>query len=208
VAQAAGQAVRDASPFSAIEVQFPECDKSPDLPEWQAHIGPGVLAVQETDDRRILFTSLVMSVFDYCGHVSFHIHVKLRLMVGVSAVSCCLEFIPFLPLVALLVSLYLLCRAWIPVDKVVKVDQEGPNVRPLTKAGNFLKAWFEWLNPEKSLFLLRISAVFLARAVFPRRVYYPALIAAYIFGFVVQLYQKRVFHRLVDGFWLCTRDPG
>jgi hypothetical protein len=148
VAQAAGQTVRDASPFSATEVEFPECEESPDLPESQAHIGPGVFAVQETDERRISFTSLVMSVFDYCGHVSFDIHVKLRLMVGVSAVSLCLEFIPFLPLVALLVSLYLLYRAWILVDKAVKVDEECVNLRPLTKHGNFLKDWFEWRHPE------------------------------------------------------------
>jgi hypothetical protein len=200
VSEICAQKNRDETPFASIEVELSECLQSLEFPESRELTTP-IKTISEFDSTIL---GPIKYIMEYCNHLHFDIHIKLRLLFFVSFVSFLLKFMSFLPLVALLICVYLLWTAWERLDRG-SLEPEKKGMERFLRVQNFLADWFEWKNPDKSWLLFRVCCgVFLAWAIFPTWIYVILCCLGYFFGILRPLYMSRVFQRIASGFWFCT----
>lgn len=204
IARVASESNRDETPFSSIEVELQECHQNLEVPE-ALPVDP-IVAEENSLDPLGSFLAPIKFILDYCNHLHFDIHIKLRTLFFVSLISFFLKFIPFLPLVALCVIIYLLFSAW----QKLNLDNNKPQ-EPRSQSEGFLQVrqffteWFAWENSEKSMLLLKsASAIFLGWIILPPNAYVLACIVSYLYFIVLPIYQSNIFSKIVSGFWFCT----
>ncbi|OHT07172.1 hypothetical protein TRFO_01303 [Tritrichomonas foetus] len=208
ISSLAKQTERDETPFSSIEVELAECHQSLEFPEASPddHVAP---VIEDTNaDHMASVLAPIKFILDYCNHLHFDIHIKLRILFFISLVSFCMKFIPFLPLICLLVSIALMFTGWqniqndgkMPESRFVGTDNQG-----VLQIQSFFNDWFAWQNPRKSELLLRVcGSIFLGWAVLPKKYFVFGCILSYLFFIVIPLHNSDMFKKIVSGFWFCT----
>jgi hypothetical protein len=210
VAELSAAGRRDETPFASIEVELPECTATHSISDTTARgdraapVGP-VAPVSESRDRIVDVLQPVRAALDYCNHLRFDVHIKMRILFFVSSIAFLMKYVPFLPLVALVVAMLVLYRAWICRDSHgPELDAPSANVKVRT-IQTFLGDWFEWRNKAKSFMTLQVAgAVFIGWAILPPPVYGVACVGAYIAAVIVPIYRTKAWKKFLAGFWFCT----
>jgi hypothetical protein len=156
-------------------------------------------------DRIIDVLQPVRAALDYCNHLRFDVHIKMRILFLVSSIAFVMKYIPFLPLLALVVVILVLYRGWIYLESQgAYPEARSTNVKVRT-IQTFLGDWFEWRDKAKSLITLQVAgAVFMGWVILPPTVYAVACGGAYIGAVVVPIYRTKLWKKLLAGFWFCT----
>ena len=208
IVKLSSQTTRDETPFSSIEVELEACTHSPEVVEAQNQ--ESEIPVPEGDDetQMVAFVGPVKGFFDYCNHLHFDIHVKLRMLFIISAAAFCMKYIPFVPLVALLVVAYMLRAGWLKIEEdsgVTEPKTESEANKGFNSVRNFVLDYLAWQNIEKSSLVLKVaSAIFLGWIILPGKAYTLVCIIAYIVFVAWPIYQSDLLQKIVAGFWFCT----
>ena len=208
IVKLSSQTTRDETPFSSIEVELEACTHSPEVVEAQNQ--ESEIPVPEGDDetQMVAFVGPVKGFFDYCNHLHFDIHVKLRMLFIISAAAFCMKYIPFVPLVALLVVAYMLRAGWLKIEEdsgVTEPKTESEANKGFNSVRNFVLDYLAWQNIEKSSLVLKVaSAIFLGWIILPGKAYTLDCIIAYIVFVAWPIYQSDLLQKIVAGFWFCT----
>lgn len=207
IVKLASQTARDETPFSSIEVELEACTVAPEVMEAQ-HNESEIQVPEDSDETQMVaFVRPVKGFFDYCNHLHFDIHVKLRMLFVISAAAFCMKFIPFVPLVALVVVAYMLHAGWEKIEEQhgQTEKQESTDNKGFNKVKNFVLDYLAWQDIEKSSLVLKVAtAVFFGWIVLPKNVYIVTCIVAYIVFVAKPIYQSDLLQKLVAGFWFCT----
>jgi hypothetical protein len=203
ISELTSQASDSETPFSSIEVELLDCPRCYDVLDSSAADPTRIAPAIARSVPAIDILEPVRYVFDYCNHLRFDVHIKLRALFIISMVSFALKFIPFLPLFALSLSIGLLYSGWISLEgQQPQRASENPKMR---KIDVYFGDWFQWRDPPKTLMLLKAStAVFVAWALLPMRIYVAVCIVAFALVIVRPVYRKDHWKALIDGFWFCT----
>ena len=208
IVKLSSQTTRDETPFSSIEVELEACTHSPEVVEAQNQ--ESEIPVPEGDDETQMaaFVGPVKGFFDYCNHLHFDIHVKLRMLFIISAAAFCMKYIPFVPLVALLVVAYMLRAGWLRIEEdngVTEPKTESEANKGFNSVRNFVLDYLAWQNIEKSSLVLKVaSAIFFGWIILPGKAYTLVCIIAYIVFVAWPIYQSDLLQKIVAGFWFCT----
>ena len=188
VRQAVTQAFDD-TPFSALEIELPECRHSAGIGSAPQDVGEDV-----KEDPLVSVLAPMKDFFDYCISLNFDIHFKLRFLLVLSLVSFFLKYMPFFPFVQLCVALTLLATAWHGMNQERirrEKDTEIPEVAVgFVNSQRFVSDWLIWRNPSKSFALLEISvANFIAWLILPTKWYF--LVTVISFGVLIFRYMGK-----------------
>ncbi|OHT00527.1 hypothetical protein TRFO_32763 [Tritrichomonas foetus] len=193
------------TPFNSIEVELQECT--------QTNIIPAVSVIEDYDDTVDPVTVVLAPVkefFDYFNNLHFDMHIKLRILLVMSFVSFCLQYIPFLPFCALLIIIYLLYNGWKSLDRDLEEEEsKEPNI-PAVAGGfviteKFLMSYLGWRDPRKSILVLQSClSIILAWLVIPERIYPYACLIAYIYYVIRPLMSSNIVAKIYSGPWFST----
>ena len=163
------------------------------------------------DDAKfdILASSLapLKFAFDYFNHLHFDIHIKLRILFFISGISFIMKFIPFLPLVCLVIVISILYHGWeyIKNDGYIPESRYTTHNQSVIQLQSFFNDWFAWQNPKKSKLLLFIcGTIFILWNILPRQAYVVTCAIGYILLIVHPLIHSNILKKVVQGFWFCT----
>lgn len=202
------QTERDETPFSSIEVDLPECHQTLEVPEASSFDDHATPVPEDTKiDRMTTSLAPLKSFFDYCNHLNFDIHIKLRILFFMSLASFCMKFIPFLPLVCLLIAATITFNGWDYLlngennqEQKFASDNQG-----VIQIQNFFEDWFGWQNPKKSQRLLYTCvSIFISWVIMPRQLFVILCSVCYAVFIIVPVYNSNVLSKIVTGFWFCT----
>ena len=124
-----------------------------------------------------------------------------------SLASFCMKFIPFLPLVCLLIAATITFNGWDYLlngennqEQKFASDNQG-----VIQIQNFFEDWFGWQNPKKSQRLLYTCvSIFISWAIMPRQLFVILCSVCYAVFIIVPVYNSNVLSKIVTGFWFCT----
>lgn len=206
VTRVAVQNEHNDTPFSSIEVELQECTGSIEIVEAQ-HTDHETPVQEDWNHELLQYLVPVKDIFDYCNGLHFDIHIKARLLFVISSVAFCMKFIPFAPLVALGVIVYMLYSAWevLEGEKPQWEMGETESTRPFARVRGFRLDYFGWRDSEKSSMVIRIAgAVFLGWVLLPVELYVTVCVLAYIWFIGRRLYRSDLVQKVVGGFWFYT----
>lgn len=196
-------------PFSCIDCEFEEVENDWVLQEENAQKH---LIIWESGCDDDLDSHMIKSFGNLFVYMHFDIHIKLRILFIISLITFCLKFIPFLPLVFLIMICTLLYNAWKKLNaegaKNQTKDESEENSSVLN--GNdllrtFVNNWFLWNDFQKSSKLLKISLfMFSVWAVMDKYIYYTVYALFFVFFTLKPIFTSSVFRRIINGFWFCT----
>lgn len=201
---------RDETPFAAIEFDLPECNESKNL-EFTA---PNAMdPIAEEDDHRndalVVFLQPIKSMIDYCNHLHFDIHIKLRILFFIGVISFILKFIPLLPLCGAIIAGVQLYHVWAFIKGNMKDDVSesfsGQHFEGYEHLRQFYQEYFMWKNQSKCLKLFAVSlSVFFGWVIFPPKLYYTVIFGSYAFFLIYPLLKSNIYQEVVNGFWYST----
>ena len=208
----------DASPFSLIEFDLGEVkEKNPEIFAPKAVKNSEDSPIDAHDPLLNLITP-IKHVIDYCNHLHFDIHIKLRILFFIALVTFILKFIPALPLSALIIICIQLYFAWLKIKNDGKNEAEevsvssswvnkieNNQVEGYTESRKFFKNWFMWRDSKKSTKLFSTCLfVFFGWMILPSKIYYSLCILAYGVFLIRPLIRSEVIPQIINGFWFST----
>lgn len=197
---------RDETPFTSIEVELQECAQSVEITVTKEEDANH----EEEVDPVMQVIEPVKKFYDIIDKLHFDIHLKLKILFVMSLVSFCLKFIPFLPLCALCLIMWLLFTAWKGINRDLDDEEESSNEVPdeaegFVKSVKFIREWFFWENPRNGIILIQgASAILIGWIILPSKVYNLACIVGFITSFVIPFFKGNGLHTIVSGHWFST----
>ena len=211
---------RDETSFTSIELDLGEL-KVANAPEINA---PKLLNSEDDLDQAaqadpfVNFLQPIKHVLDYCNHLHFDIHIKLRILLFISAITFILKFIPLLPLTALLIICVQLYFVWIGIKNKNEEDEDvtektlsskwessQKQTESFTTLRKFGKEWFMWEDPKKSSILMKVClCLFFGWTILPFRLYFALCIVCYAIFLLRPILKSDILQNIVNGFWFST----
>jgi hypothetical protein len=208
----------DATPFSLIEFDLGEVkEKNPEI------YAPKAVKSSEDNlnvvaDPLINLITPIKHVIDYCNHLHFDIHIKLRILFFIALITFILKFIPALPLTALIIICVQLYFVWRNIKNDDKNDfeeisistswvngTEKNQIEGYAESRKFFRDWFMWEDSKKSTVLLSVClCVFFGWTVLPPKIYYALCLTTYGLFLVRPLLKSSVIPDIINGFWFAT----
>ena len=211
---------RDETPFTSIEFDLGESKvtKAPEINAPKLAASEEDLEQESQSDPLMNFLQPIKHVLDYCNHLHFDIHIKLRILLLISVITFILKFIPLLPLTALLVICVQLYFVYENIKNKNKEDEDVTEkfssweikepVKQTESFGTlrkFIKDWLMWGNTEKSSLLLKVClCLFFGWTVLPFRLYFTLCILCYGYFLIRPILKSDILGNIVNGFWFST----
>lgn len=206
---------KDETPFAAIEFDLTECVATNEIEQSQSEIASPVQDDDDNDDPVMELLNPIKNAMEKVVKTHFDIHSKLRFLCMIAVAATSLQFIPFLPFASLCICIIILFNVWKSLKRQDNDEEDeedksveqwrGHPIQGYVKTRQFIREYFQWYVPRKTMMLLEGSfAIFAGWLLLPAKYYYPLLILAFIYFGIRPLISRDVMGRLVRGFWLST----
>ena len=212
---------RDETPFTSIEFDFGEVGvtKAPEInaPKPATSEEDIEQESEQSNDPLISFLQPIKHVLDYCNHLHFDIHIKLRILLVLSFISFILKFIPLLPLSALSIISVQLYFVYDNIKNKNKDDDEKTfsstwdtketknKTESFGTLRKFVREYFMWENTDKSALLLKVCVcIFFGWIILPFKFYFTLCMLCYGYFLIRPILDSDVVGNIINGFWFST----